>query len=288
MKQRIILLLLITLNTFSVLAQDQTKHEILISAAGGASALSYTPNIGDTKNKTNYCLGISYFHNLNRLWSVGTGLEISSYNASYNLNTFSDSYIANDGTQDFEFLTNGSNYHEKQSGTYLKIPIIGRISIPIFKDVQLYSSAGIKIGIPIKSDYEVRALLHNSGHYSYPENVIYDSQEFMGFGFFNYKQSRQSLNLKPLLIGTIETGLRFKLNTNLSLLTGVYYEQSLSDLRKDNSDKHLIEFNNKSPKNFSINGVLSSQYKIDQQYHPITKNLRAKSLGVRIGLSIKI
>ncbi len=288
MKTRLILLLFISvLTTLPVLAQNTQKHEISLFTAGGLFTLSYNPYFGNTHNKLGYKFGVGYSYNINKLWSLGTGLEFAIYSSEYNLDQYSDQYMTDDGIQDFQFTTSVRGYQEQQTLTLLNIPIYGQINIPLSNKMQIYTLAGIKIGIPLSSKYEVLNVeLRNSGHFLEPENVIYDSQQFMGFGNFNLKQEKQNLNLQTSIICSIESGMKFRLTSRSALYTGLYFEHSLTNLDNNSSKNNLVEYNKVDPENFKLNGVLSSKLSTEQQGNRFAKNIHLVSFGLKIRYSI--
>ena len=287
MKTRIVSLLIpALLIIFPIVAQNNQKHEVSLLTAGGISSLTYSPSLGNSQNKFGGKLGIGYSYNINELWSLGTGLELARYTSKYNLNQYLDAYMTTDGIQDFLFTTNAQNYQERQTTTLLNLPIYGQINVPLVDNIQIYTSVGIKIGIPITSKYDISNVdLRNSGHYFEPENVIYDSQQFMGFGYFKYKQGKQKLDLRTSLIGSIEGGIKFKLTEKSALYTGLYFEHSLTSLDSNSQDNNLIEYNKEDPERFKLNGILSSKYLEEQQYNKFSKNTHIISFGLKLRYS---
>lgn len=277
----------ILLISLPLVGQNIQKHEVSLFTFGGLSSLNYTPHFGNTQNKFGYKLGVEYSYNFTKHWSIGTGLEFSTYNSDYKLDEYSDSYMTHDGVQNFQFTTVAKKYYEKQSIKSLNIPINGQFKMPLNRNIEIYTSVGLKIGIPLFSNYEISNVdLKNTGQYFEPENVIYDSQQFMGFGDFHINQKKQDLKLKTILLGSIEAGIRFKILKKSYLYTGLYFEHSLTNLNNNNSDNNLIEYNKDDPANFKFNGVLSSTYRVEQQNNKFVENIHVMSLGVKIRYSI--
>jgi opacity protein-like surface antigen len=274
----LIIMALFVASMASAKDKDILKHEISFIGAAGQSALKYN----NSKNGFGGALGLEYSYPLTNKWSIGTGLEFSFYNAKTTNNSFSEAYDSNDGQYNFEFRTTVSNYQETQKATYLNIPVMAQFQMPIAKDNQFYAAAGLKFGIPLASNYKMEnASIKNSGYYpiwSNEQDLILETQEFMGFGTFNRKNIEGDLGLKLAYMLSIETGLKWKLSKILSFYTGAYLDYGLNDVKEGNS-KHLIQYNVEDPSNFISNSLLQTN---------VIDKVAPMAIGVKFRLGLRI
>ncbi|MDR0661638.1 MAG: PorT family protein [Prevotellaceae bacterium] len=258
MKRKSIILAVAGVLACSALSAQEkmSKHEVSAWGAGGLSTLNYSPEVGDSKKGGGGPFGIGYNYHLSTQWSIGSGVELSFYNAKTEIDNLSDAYAANDGQYDFEFRTVVSNYEEKQKATFLNIPLT--VKYQTMGKYKFYASGGIKLGIPISSKYEIeKSTLKNTGYY--PQwNIELTNQEFMGFGSFTRKDIKDDLDLKFSCMLTVEAGMKWNLQKSFSLYSGIFFDYGLNNITKYNG-KHLVAYNTDNPEQFRMNGALLSE-----------------------------
>ena len=268
----------------ALVAQDMSKHEVSAWGAGGLSALSYSPEIGDGQKGGGGLFGVGYSYYISNQWSIGSGVELSFYNAKTKINNLSDAYATNDGEYDFEFRTAVSGYKEKQKATFLNIPLT--VKYQTLGRYKFYVSGGIKLGIPLSGKYEVeKANLTSSGYY--PQwNVELTNQEFMGFGTFTREDIKNDLDFRFSCMLTLEAGVRWSLPHSLSLYSGIFFDYGLNDISKSDSD-HLIGYNTSNPEQFKINGAISSSITSNGIPVKLVDKVVPMALGLKLQLSFR-
>lgn len=268
-------------------SQEKAKPEISVWGAGGLSTLKVDTKIGDNKNGIGGSFGIGYTYFITNKWGIGSGFELSLYNAKSTINSISDRYNSNDGEYDFEFRTTVSDYEEKQNTMYLNIPLMAQFQTPIIGENQFYIAGGFKVGIPVSKKYKVtKATMVNSGYYSIwndKKELILASQEFMGFGTFQRSDVKRDLDLKIACLLSLEAGVKWKVGETTALYTGVYFDYGLNDINK-NADKRLVEYNKTNPEEFINNSILSSQYTVNSNL----ENIADKVIPMAIGLKVRL
>lgn len=281
MKRIFILIATIAITIGSIKGQNQSKHEISVWGAGGISRLKYNTDIGGNKGGFGGSLGIGYNYSFTDQWSIGTGLELSLYNAKTTFDSYSDSYNSNDGEYDFQFRTAVTNYEEKQNVAFMNIPLAIQFQLPVFEKNYLYLSGGVKFGIPVIKKYTVtKATMKNSGYYPQwseqaGRELVMDTQEFMGFGIFNKDDIKGDLDLKPACILTLEAGMKWKIGKNLSCYTGMYFDYGLNSINKNNSKK-MVQYNTPDPVNFINNSIIQTE---------LTDKIIPMGIGIKLRLS---
>lgn len=279
MKKILVSTVAVLLAVGNVIGQEQPKQEISVWGAGGLSTLKYSTDIGDNKNGFGGSFGVGYNYFFTDQWSLGTGLELSLYNAKTTFDTYSDAYKSNDGEYDFEFRSTVNGYEEKQNTMFLNIPIIAQFQMPIFGENQFYAAGGFKFGIPVSKKYKVSsATLNNSGYYAQwseqnGRELVMDSQEFMGFGKFDKSGDKKDLDLKVACILSLEAGMKWKVGEELSLYTGAYFDYGLNDINKNN-DKKLVQYHTADPANFITNSIVHT--KLTDKVVPMAAGLKVR------------
>lgn len=281
MKKILVLTVAVLLASANVIGQDQPRQEISVWGAGGLSTLKYSTDVGSNKNGIGGSFGVGYNYFFTDQWSLGTGLELSLYNAKTAFDSYSDAYKSNDGEYDFEFRSTVSNYEEKQNTMFLNIPVMAQFQLPVMGENKFYAAGGFKFGIPVTKKYKVSgATLKNSGYYAQwseqsGRELVMDSQEFMGFGSFDRSGEKKDLDLKVACLLSLEAGMKWKMGEALSLYTGAYFDYGLNDINKDN-DKKLVQYNTTDPANFITNSVLQTS---------LTDKVRPMALGLKVRLA---
>jgi len=235
----------------------QHKHEFSAYGGGGLSALNYKVTVGEQKPGLGGHFGLGYHFFFSPAWGLGTGVELASYNAKFNADALSVSYITLDMDGNaFEFRSAASGYEETQCAMMLQIPLM--LQFQTGGDHRFYAAAGGKVGIPLNGKYSTTASFSNSGYYAY-ENSLYDTQEFMGFGNFPNKKVKGDLDFKAAFFVSAETGVKWRLSDELSLYTGAYIDYGLN---KQNiaSRSSLVEYNQANPPEFTVNSILTTDF----------------------------
>lgn len=258
----------------------QQRHELSAYVGGVFSSLRYDVNQGHRTRSDNVGGGIGYAYTLNKHWSLGLGGEVQSYNTRTVFNGPEDSYPAIDMEGDeFEFNYRIDQYEERQYVYYLNIPLT-----VIYQSggdaMRFYATGGFKLGLPIHTEYGVRAKgLFTSGYY--PQwDALLEAPLFMGFGDFGKRGvSGQELDLNNSYSLLLETGLKHIINDKNALYAGVFVEYGLNTVHETGRD-HLITYNTQQPADFVYNSVFTSSNK--NRDHAYTGNARTFAAGIKV------
>lgn len=287
MKKYIIFLLLTSCYCITILAQSsvirQSKHEFSIDVGGGLSSLQYKIASGNMSKSLGGMVGIGYRNFINQNISIGVGVEFPLYRNKVSMDSIPISSMATDmdGTV-FEFKSRINNYSENQNVMYVNIPLM--VQYQSKHKNRFYVATGLKVCFPSKGKYEINGMnVKNSGYYEY-ENIEYSSPKFMGFGTFENLSKTDTINLKTAFMLSLEAGIKWKLNKENSLYTGVYLDYGLNDILKRDQEVNFIEYNTLLPKNFGINSILTSQYLQDKEN---IKLVSGKVTPIAIGIKIR-
>lgn len=271
-------LLFISINTYA-------QHEISLEAGGGISTLNYDILFGNQKNGYAGELGAAYTYFFSPSFGVRSGVNISYYNAKSTLKNFSDSYDAYDGEEYFEFRYTVNHYKEKQYTLYLNIPLMAQYQFGNNK--MFYVAAGGKLGIPLLGKYKTSNNDFKTSGYYPSINIEFEEPEFMGFGNFSNMHAKNDFDLHVIAMLSLEAGAKWQLSDRLHLYTGVYFDYGLNNIIKNNFDKPLLKYSPSESRNFSINGIPTSNY-TDQndRVFSLTEKIKPMAIGIKVRLAM--
>ncbi len=289
MMKKIILIILGVLAYSTLFSQEPSRHEISVWGMGGLSTLKYDLEIGSQKDKLGGGAGIGYTYYISDVVGISSGFEFALYNSKATLNSAMTSYLTKDmENTDFLFKSTVSNYEETQKSTYLNIPIMLSLQFPVKDNNKFYTSAGVKVGIPLSSNYKAKkGDVKNTGYYDF-EDFEYQNVEELGFTTLQPKDSDGDYDLNIACILSLEAGMKWELKDNLSLYTGFYFDYGLNDIGKDERTKQFIEYTPTDPRNFVNNSILASKYVADDYSNSFTDKVVPMALGLKIKLAFRL
>ena len=260
------------------------QHEFSARVGGGLSSLSYDLSSGAHTNGFGGRFGAGYNYFFNNRWGLGVGFELGLYNAKSALPTFG--YSINpafdiDG-KTFEFITNISNFNERQQTMMFQIPLMLQFQTAGNGKRQFYAAAGAKAGIPIGEKYDIETTVVNAGKYEL-EVIVYDNDRFWGFDKFEDKYNG-SLDFNTAFFASAEFGVKWKLKDRMSLYTGVYLDYGLNNIHsKASSIPPVVEYNTDIvPNRFAVSSVMRSH---NGSSHSFTDKVTPVAAGVTLRLA---
>jgi len=236
------------------------KHEFSLWGAGGFSTLYYDPTFGDWSPGLGGAFGLGYTFYFSKNFGILAGAEVAFYNAKMKVDGLTDSYNTKDPTDgyDVNYRTKLLGYEEEQQLINVNIPVA--LQYQTNGKHKFFALLGVKLGIPVSGTYKDlgNSTLVTSGYY--PDlNQEFFEPVYLGYGTFKGKGSDKDIDFGIACIGTVEAGMKWRLNDVWSLYTGAYLDYGFNDVVDGHSNKFLI-YNKNSPANFKTNSVLTSQY----------------------------
>lgn len=263
--------------------RKEKRYEILLSCAGGISALQYNVTLGKQTDGLGGQIGFGYNFFFIPQLSIKTGVEFSLYNASFLLGNSSTRFMATDIEQTvFEFRSTIYDYKETQYLVMLQIPLM--LQIQAGKNHKVYVAAGGKVGIPlsVKSNCSGTGIL-NSGYYA-EEDYEYTSQLFMGFGRFSGSSS--DLKFKMAFMASLEIGGKWVMRDGYKFYTGVYADYGLNNIAAPQTDPlPFIEYNPTRPSDFKINSIIKSEHSQNGGTQLFTNKITTLTAGIKLSLA---
>ena len=252
----------------------QNSHsELSVYGGGGLSGLKYKPVGGSQSMCFGGLTGIGYTWFLNEKWGIVTGVEFGFYGAKC---TFSDnlvdSYLAESGTSeqagnDFTFSYSFKGYEEKQKAAFIQIPVMAQFQTGIF-----YAAGGVKLGFPVRSNYNISAAGLSTSGYFPTEDQTYTTLPDRGLGTYTPFSAKDDLDLNMTFALAIEAGAKWVLSEKINLYTGIYFDYGLNNI-SENNHIPIVEYSKE------ITGKLI--------YHSTT-NLSDSMKPLAVGLKVRI
>lgn len=263
-------------------AKAQEKgHYITVGGGVGLTGLRYdwSGPAAEGENKLllggNVQLGYSYFFTPH--WGLGTAVSLAYFQsrAEYNRGFYDNEYF-NLGQQtadnmnsidpnmhDYELRARIAGWRENQSVYTFNVPLMLQYQTKFGekKTIGFYAGAGPKLHFPIRTNYAVQdgkylsdGRLNISGYFPGTSNIDYGAPsgppvDQHGFGSLSNPKGRHSwqgdIPLKMSISAFFNTGLIWTLSPKIDLLTGLYIDYGLNNVKKQS--KELF----KAPANYS-------------------------------------
>lgn len=264
------------------------QHELTMYGGGGVSTLHYKPAMSDKKvGSFGGQLGLGYNFYFNSHWAIGSGYEFVFYNGKTKAGNLSNEFqvttpVGLPSESKFYLQPTFDSYEETQKALYLNIPIM--VQYQVGRNHKYYVAGGIKFGIPLSSSYDISAKSLIVKGYSDFTGQYYEEMPSHGFMSVEDINSSGDLNLKIAYIGSLETGVKWRLSTQVSLYTGAYIDYGFNNVRKENANTTMVVYNETSPTDYTYNSMLQSQ----NDGEALIDKVFPLSFGVKVKLSFSI
>ncbi|MDR0866832.1 MAG: OmpA family protein [Candidatus Symbiothrix sp.] len=286
MKTKIIILIGLLTVVNLAQAQQSYNNEFNLNAGVGISALQYKPIMGEKNSGVGEVIGIGYTHFFSPKWGISTGLDLEFYNAKTTIDNMYLKYkipTPQGLVDNFYLQATYTGYEEKQNVTFLQLPVMLQMRIPIERNF-FYIAGGLKVGFPFSGTYESTIQsLTTTGKSDYT-GQLYENMPNHGFDTHTNIQPSGNLDLDIAYLLALETGMKWTLSEKCSLYTGIYLNYGLNDINKQ-TNQELLAYNSNSPRAYQYNSLLHSQSEgngfVDKIY-PFSVGIKIK-LGIGLG-----
>ena len=292
--KKIILSIAYILVASSLFAQEdeQSQHELTINVGGGVSTFNYNLESGKSDLGLGGSLGLSYTFFINNQFGIGTGVEANFYRSKYSNEKLIGSYqgVDPDFSNSEKYFqldyTYDEPYKEIQNALFVQVPLMFQFQTRGYQ--KFYVAAGGRIGFPVYTKFKTDlSALTVSGFYSH-EGLRYANLPSKGFtNYDNTPEVDGKLSLKETaFMASLELGMKWALNDNFSLYTGIYGDYGLNDMQKT-KDKGTVTYNHLgtiSPKADPVNqDFLTFDNSITST--PTVEKIIPMTFGVKLRLS---
>lgn len=257
-------------------------QEISLSINPGFSGLNYNINNGSNKIDLGYRLGLGYTFFLNNNWAILSAAEYSFFSNSSTLNDGTHiSYQIDSDMDVFEYRVKTRNYKEYSKFSTISIPLM--LQYHTSKNIQFFINGGARVYLPFKHIIKTNATeITTTGFYDNVNLELYDMPQHGFSTLIDWKNQNQN-KLNTTIALSLESGIKFNLNSNYKLYLGVYLDYGLNNLKKINDPTH----NHTSIINYSSGGInyISSNNLLYTKNEVNKANLLAYGIHLKIGLN---
>lgn len=265
MKKNIVLLFAV----FSLIKVNAQNAENYLSfdAGAGIHQLKYTllgKEFFSAEPGFNFNAGYSHFFNKSIGFNTGIGIHTFSSGTLLNFQETSEA-VDSDG-DNYQHKTDFTNVSERQKMIFAEIPLYMQFRQPVASKISLFMNAGLKISVPVVSEFSTTGgEIRTTGYYPQWNVTLYDMPNH---GFFTDSTFHSGNNLlKIAFSGVAQIGGSYRISETSSLYAGFYYHHGFNILNKNNFE--LLYDAGK------FNGVLNTSY---------ASNLKTLSFGFKIGM----
>jgi len=245
-------------SSFLFAQEEQSQHELTINLGGGLSTLGLQTESsklgldGPLMPKLGGSLGLGYTYHINNQFGIGTGIEANFYRSEYSNDNLIGNYRDIDPKNQDEYFQLNYNYSERykeiQNAIFVQIPLMLQFQTGDYH--KFYVAVGGRVGIPVYTQFNTDAsALTTSGFYSF-EKATYENLPTKGFTDYDSPKTDGKLSLKTAYMASLELGMKWALNDNFNLYTGIYGDYGLNDIQKV-KNKGTVTYNHEgtiSPK----------------------------------------
>lgn len=258
---------LLLLGTGALQAQEKSQA-IYFDLGSGFHNLKYDLQNGKHESNMGYTYNFGYKYFFTKNWGLGAGLGLESFHSKSILNyQTSNSSVDTDGEL-FEFRTVFKDWQEKQSILLLDIPVSLLFQKQMNNKLKFQISFGPKVSFAIQSSYKtVGGTIETTGYY-YQYNVVLYNMPQHNFTTLSDSQTNDT-RLNPVLSASSNLGGLYKLNKNMDIFAGVYFDYGLTNM-VDAQNKFLYQ------EDGVYNGVFSSD---------LTNKVKQFTLGLKVGIN---
>ena len=250
---------LLVLGLVALPLQAQQSNEVLLHVNGPVSILEYDGVDNKAALDDGIGFGIEYGRYLSPQWSLRTGVALQTYRGNAKLDVINGAYVTQDSEAEaFEFRYRFTDYRETQTARYIQIPLLAQYETS--GRTRVFASAGVKLGLTVKSEYEASAATLNTAGYYEQYDALLEAPRFAGFGDFgSYNWEAEDLALKTNVMLSVETGLKLPVTESSLVYFSLYLDYGLTNVFDDTNSNRLLEYNAAPEVNFTGNSVLTTQ-----------------------------
>jgi hypothetical protein len=242
MKLFIILFVFANLN---VLAQKRnTSLEFSVHAGGGFDAFVFKPSSKDVSSAGyggEIGGGFAGFFSPQVGIYVGAGFSMANIKSKVSsLKHVTPGLTQSDGWL-YDLHTTLNGYTEVQKMMFINIPVMFQFQTKHKqywnwkqnKNIGFYAMGGVKVSFLVSNKYDAMvSTLYNAAYFPELDNWA-DTHTFAGLGYFEGNSTSGDLDFGIMATLALETGVKWRIDRNVFLYTGVYFDYGLNDPFKD-------------------------------------------------------
>ncbi|MCL2289248.1 MAG: outer membrane beta-barrel protein [Bacteroidetes bacterium] len=257
-------IILFVFTNLNVLAQKNTSLEFSAHLGGGFDAFLFKPSSKDISSAGyggEIGGGFAGFFSPQVGIYIGAGFNMANIKSKVTgLKHVTNELIDPDHPYTYNLHTTLNGYSELQKMMFINIPVMFQFQTKHKqywnwkqnKNVGFYLMGGVKLFLLVSNKYDVSvASLYNAAYYPELDNWA-DTQTFKGFGLFDGNSTSGKLDFGLMATLALETGVKWRIDKNVFLYTGVYFDYGLNDPFKDSREPHSNFISQKHLENLTL------------------------------------
>lgn len=292
-------------------ASDEVKGHYLQVLLGGGFGGVLGSKLTDTYDAANNSrigsfsgnLRLQYAYYFNDNWGIAAGLGFSGYASYIELNTLKSWSSYPDGSALYDSEREQYDRHDtyvrgwkERTATYmLDIPISAQYRYPINDKVSLFAAVGLKLGLPIVSQYKVRGgEIEHQGYYSrwnmtLSQTGAFDYYTETAERDFARLGNQQTYSLKmPSVAPMLDLGVLLPVARGIDVVVGAYFHYTANSIKPSE-----VALGWQQPEAATHSGMANPTYRRHEfmnEYAGVASSEYAKavrpwSAGITVGIS---
>lgn len=192
----------------------------------GSTAITQLKSNG----KSSISAGIEAGYMFSDYIGISSGIGYSSLQSDITLASYTTNYDTVDNTESYKRYITGEDITEKQKISFLNIPLLVNLQIPLNSGFGFYLQSGLNFSIPLGKSYSSSGKFTYEGFYP-AYNIRITGVPYEGFEQ-NYSTTDEGeLNIKPFNLELIASGgIHVTLQEKIQFALGLSYNKLLSDI----------------------------------------------------------
>jgi len=207
------------------------KFETCFYITGGQTTFAQSIDNTTNQNSLSYGAGFSLSYHITKNLIIKTGIEYIMANNTIDMTTYTDSTAAVDSDNDsYIKRINGNNLVEKQSYSFLNIPVAVGMQLPVSPKFAFYIEAGAIFSMSVNKTYTGSGIFSYKGYY--PQYNV-EIANFEPAGFINDAAVSQNgtVTIKPIYtIISAAVGFQYSITPLTGFRFGVNYRNTLGSI----------------------------------------------------------
>jgi hypothetical protein len=212
---------------------------------GEYAGFRYNDTDGTFSNFYTADFSVDLVQGIKEHFDIMFGCGISRYSSTYRSNLIEGRYDTPDFYQssiNYRYYLN--NYIERQTLDLLFLSTKLRYKSETFSDIDMrwYFTTGFRVGMPVSGKATIEQGWLTTQAY-YPEHELFYNKPTWGL-IENYsvagRQSRVNYNWAAIM--TLETGVIFMSNEDISVAAGIYFDGSLNRILSAGNEQHIVQY----------------------------------------------
>lgn len=161
---------------------------------------------------------------------ISSGIGFSSFQSDITLGTYNTDYDTTDNTEAYKRYITGEDISEIQKISFLNIPLMLNLQLPVNRSIGFFLQPGIMFSIPVKKSFSSSGTFTYEGYYS-AYNVRITGVPYEGFEKDYPTNDGGELKIKSFNMAlTVAGGIHYNLQENIQLGLGLSYNKLISDI----------------------------------------------------------